>query len=103
MHRRVALRRPVAMVTPDGGEYRGVAADLSEDGMRVVSDFLLPACSICRVRALDGGPPFEVDATVMRSRDGGGDFELGLEFESTSDRDRAALRRILLSAGPRSG
>ena len=73
------------METADGAFYPAEACDVSEGGMALRSDFLLPPSLVCRVTARGAGDDgFTHEATVLHMHDlPDGDFFLGLAFNPT--------------------
>jgi hypothetical protein len=84
----------VHLLTPDGAEYEARVVNLSEGGMLVASDFLLPACSICAVR----GDDFEAQATVLRASEARTEFAMALHFEPLPSLARTRVRELVRAA-----
>jgi hypothetical protein len=86
-HARVAREVGVKLETEDGGEFDARSIDVSDGGMFVSGDFFIPACTIVHVKPDGDGVP-ATTATVVRARDRGGDFAMGLWFDDP-DNDNA--------------
>lgn len=79
---RTSVRVPICIETADGAQYPAEARDLSDGGMAVRSEYLLPPSLVCYVRRRDDHSAFAREASVVSLRDlPNGDFRLGLAFD----------------------
>jgi hypothetical protein len=86
VHERVERHGPVTLETHDGAEFDTRSLNVSRGGMFVTGDFFIPPCTIVRVKpAGDGAGTM---ATVVRARDLGGDFGMGLWFDRPDNDNR---------------
>ena len=97
-YRRSSVSFPVVLHTADGAEYQAEARDVSYGGMYVRGDFLLPPCSRCRVSAAHLRDVPGLEATVIRIRDHGGVFGMGLWFDGTAEASRLAVNKAFDAA-----
>jgi len=79
-HPRMPRTIEVVLATADGAEYEATSHDVSEGGMYVTSDFLVPSCTVVQVRSGGAGSP-AVSATVVRAQDLGDGVGLGLWYD----------------------
>jgi c-di-GMP-binding flagellar brake protein YcgR len=95
-HPRHALRLPWTVQTPDGLEFQVQSADISQGGMRVETDEMLPPCGVCTLVATDpSAPELELEATVLRCQEQGQSLAAGLWFDSLSEADSESLHTML--------
>jgi hypothetical protein len=83
-HVRVPREVEMTLETKDGAEFDARSLDVSEGGMFVTGDFFIPACTVVQVKPSSAGVP-TTTATVVRARDRGGDFAMGLWFDGADN------------------
>jgi c-di-GMP-binding flagellar brake protein YcgR len=100
-HQRQLLRVPVAVETADGAFYPAEAYDLSNGGMALRSEYLLPPSLICSLNVRDiRGLEFSREAAVLRVADlPNGDFFIGLAFDEPLPLPPQANEAALRAAG----